>query len=138
MANIVILTGIITEISELQRDGNGKEWINFKLKVLNDSEKETVIPCSASGGLAMKLDSHFYEKDKVEVTGLVSSIERISKVGNVYHELKIYANKVVYLTDNENKPVNDKSIEKKYVESVEPRKQAFPTELGDLEDELPF
>lgn len=137
MANVVLLSGTLTEISEIQIDSTGKDWINFKLKVLSDG-KETIIPCSASGNLATKLDSQFYPNDNVEVTGIVSSIEKTSKIGNLYYELKVYASKVVYMDFNTKKEDNNKSIDKKYVESVQPQKQAFPTELGDLDDELPF
>lgn len=134
MANIVVLSGTITEITNLQRDSNGKEWINFKLKIIQEG-KETIIPCSTSGSLALKLDSDFYPKDNIEVTGIVSSIEKTSKVGNVYYELKVYANKVVNLNAF---IVNDKLVEETKNHSVQTEKQAFPIELGDLDDELPF
>ena len=136
MANFVILTGIITEISELQRDSSGKEWINFKLKVLQEGDKETIIPCSASGSLAVKLDSScFYPKDSVEVTGILSSIERVSRVGNYYYELKVYAHKVLNLKGYIG---NEEFITKSLNYNVSVEKQAFPTELGDLDEELPF
>ena len=135
VANIVLLTGTFAEITEVQRDSSGKEWINFKLKVLQDGAKETIVPCSASGNLALNIYNDYYQGDSVEITGKVSSVEKTSKNGNIYYELKIYAQKVSKL----NSFVKD---EKEYVgrdeNVVQPEKQPYSMNFDILDDDLPF
>ena len=135
MANVVLITGITTEISEIQRDSSGKEWVNFKIKVIQDGTRETIIPCSASGSLALNIYNTFWKGDAVEVVGKVSSIEKTSKNGNIYYELKIYAQNFTILN---NFVKDEKQYTKGEENAVQPEKQPYLANFDILDDDLPF